>query len=135
MAHLVSGVSAALDPPDIGHQVRWGWVVNVASVSGPVAAYPGDVAYDAAKAGMVGLTRAAAVELAGHGITVNAVAPGRIATATSVQERMGVLRRRSDALARERGGRLCGLPGQARRQLRKGPSGNYLDGRRPRTVC
>ncbi len=43
----------------------------------------GDAAYAAAKAGMVGLTRAAAVEAAADGITVNAVAPGWIATGSS----------------------------------------------------
>lgn len=58
----------------------FGRIVNVASVSGPVNAYPGDAAYHAAKAGMVGLTRAAAIEVADRGITVNAVAPGWIAT-------------------------------------------------------
>ena len=46
-------------------------------------AFNGDVAYHAAKAGMHGLTRAAALETAGDGITVNAVAPGWIATAAS----------------------------------------------------
>ncbi|MDN4481635.1 SDR family oxidoreductase [Demequina muriae] len=70
---------------------RYGRVVNVSSVSGPVAAYPGDVAYHAAKAGMVGLTRAVAIETASSGITVNAVAPGWIDTASASdhERRMG----------------------------------------------
>jgi len=70
---------------------RWGRVINVASVTGPVVAYPGDVGYAAAKAGMVGLTRALALEVGRHGITVNAVAPGWIATGSSTEHelRMG----------------------------------------------
>lgn len=59
---------------------RWGRVVMVASLTGPVMAIAGDVGYATAKAGMVGLTRALAVDGAAHGITVNAVAPGWIAT-------------------------------------------------------
>ena len=62
---------------------RWGRVVNVASVTGPVVAYPGDVAYAAAKAAMVGLTRALAVEVGASGVTVNAVAPGWIDTGSA----------------------------------------------------
>jgi 3-oxoacyl-[acyl-carrier protein] reductase len=63
-----------------------GRVVNVASTSGPLSAYPGDAAYHAAKAGMVGLTRALAIETAARGLTVNAVAPGWIATPSSPPE-------------------------------------------------
>jgi 3-oxoacyl-[acyl-carrier protein] reductase len=59
---------------------RHGRIVNVASTSGPVQAFPGDVGYHAAKAGMVGFTRAVALEVAADAVTVNAVAPGWIAT-------------------------------------------------------
>jgi len=58
----------------------YGRIVNVASTSGPLQAFTGDVAYHAAKAGMVGFTRAVALECAAQGITVNAVAPGWIKT-------------------------------------------------------
>jgi 3-oxoacyl-[acyl-carrier protein] reductase len=70
----------------------WGRIVNVASVTGPVVAYPGDAAYAAAKAAMVGLTRALAVEVGGRCVTVNAVAPGWIDTGPSASDherRMG----------------------------------------------
>ncbi len=58
----------------------YGRIVNVASTTGPVAAVRGDTAYAAAKAGLVGFTRAVALEAAPEGVTVNAVAPGWIAT-------------------------------------------------------
>lgn len=58
----------------------YGRIVNVASTSGPVQAFLGDPGYHAAKAGIIGLTRAIALEAAGAGITVNAVSPGWIAT-------------------------------------------------------
>jgi 3-oxoacyl-[acyl-carrier protein] reductase len=64
-----------------------GRIVNVASVTGPVVAYPGDAAYAAAKAGMVGLTRALAQEVGRRGVTVNAVAPGWIDTGASASDR------------------------------------------------
>ena len=54
----------------------WGRLVMVASVTGPVMAMHAEPAYAAAKAGMVGLTRALAIDVASSGVTVNAVAPG-----------------------------------------------------------
>ncbi len=63
----------------------WGRVVTVSSVSGAAMATRGDVAYAAAKAGLVGLTRAVAVDEARHGITANAVAPGWIATGSQLE--------------------------------------------------
>lgn len=61
-------------------EAGWGRIVMVASVTGPVMAMQGESAYAAAKAGMVGLARSLAVDFAADGITVNAVAPGWIAT-------------------------------------------------------
>jgi 3-oxoacyl-[acyl-carrier protein] reductase len=67
----------------------WGRVIMVASLTGPVMAIRADVAYATAKAGMIGLTRAAAVDAAGHGITVNAVAPGWVATGSQTPQERG----------------------------------------------
>ncbi len=64
----------------------WGRIIMVASVTGPVMAMRADVGYASAKAGMVGLTRAVAVDAARHGITVNAVAPGWIATGSQTPD-------------------------------------------------
>jgi 3-oxoacyl-[acyl-carrier protein] reductase len=60
----------------------WGRIVMVASVTGPSMAMRGETAYAAAKAGMVGLARAVAVDHGADGITCNAVAPGWITTAS-----------------------------------------------------
>ena len=64
----------------------YGRIVNISSTAGPVSAMPGDAAYAASKAGMVGLTRALALEVAEQGVTVNAVAPGWIATASQTAD-------------------------------------------------
>lgn len=58
----------------------WGRVVNVTSVTGPQMAMRDEVAYAAAKAGMVGLARSIAVDFGAAGVTANAVAPGWIET-------------------------------------------------------
>ncbi len=61
-------------------RARWGRIVNVSSVSGQIGA-PGQTNYSAAKAGLVGLSRAVARELAPRNVTCNIVAPGPIVTA------------------------------------------------------
>jgi 3-oxoacyl-[acyl-carrier protein] reductase len=58
---------------------RWGRIVNITSVVGRTG-QAGQVNYAASKAGLIGLTRSMARELASRGITVNAVAPGYIET-------------------------------------------------------
>ena len=61
-------------------KARWGRIVNVGSVVGAMG-NPGQANYAAAKAGLVGMGKALAQEVASRGITVNTVAPGFIATA------------------------------------------------------
>ena len=59
---------------------RWGRIVNISSIVGATG-NPGQVNYAASKAGMVGMTKSLAYEVASRGITANCVAPGFIATA------------------------------------------------------
>jgi 3-oxoacyl-[acyl-carrier protein] reductase len=59
---------------------RYGRIVLTSSITGARVGYPGLSHYAATKAGMIGFMRTAAVELAAHGITINAVEPGSIRT-------------------------------------------------------
>ncbi len=61
-------------------KARWGRIVNISSVVGATG-NPGQGNYAAAKAGMVGMSKSLAYEVASRGITVNCVAPGFITTA------------------------------------------------------
>ena len=61
-------------------KARWGRIINISSIVGSTG-NPGQANYAAAKAGMVGMSKSIAYEVASRGITVNCVAPGFIATA------------------------------------------------------
>ena len=75
---------------------RWGRVVNITSIVA-LTGNPGQANYAAAKAGMIGMTKSVAAEVASRGITVNCVAPGLIETAMtdalSEQQRVRLLER------------------------------------------
>jgi 3-oxoacyl-[acyl-carrier protein] reductase len=64
----------------------WGRVVMVSSVTGPLVTYRGLAGYAAAKAGMDGLMRGIAIEVASRGVTVNSVQPGFVATGSQTPE-------------------------------------------------
>jgi 3-oxoacyl-[acyl-carrier protein] reductase len=61
-------------------KARWGRIISVTSVVG-VTGNPGQANYAASKAGMIGMTKSVAQEVASRGVTANCVAPGFIATA------------------------------------------------------
>ncbi len=75
-------------------KARWGRIVSVGSVVGAIG-NPGQANYAAAKAGLVGLSKALAHEVASRGITVNCVSPGFVATAMTdkltEEQRSGLL--------------------------------------------
>ncbi len=78
--HLVGAWLCTRAAADVMREQKSGSIVNISSLSGKVG-NPGQTNYSAAKAGMVGLTKAAAKELGRHGVRVNAVQPGLIETA------------------------------------------------------
>ncbi len=65
---------------------RYGRIVNMSSVTGPLVSNPKGTIYSAAKAAIMGMTRAQAIELAPYNITVNGIGPGWIETPSSSPE-------------------------------------------------
>jgi 3-oxoacyl-[acyl-carrier protein] reductase len=63
----------------------YGRIINVSSVTGPLVSVPGEAAYGAAKAGLIGMSRAIALEAAEHNVTINNVAPGWIASGSQTE--------------------------------------------------
>ncbi|WP_374383237.1 SDR family NAD(P)-dependent oxidoreductase [Dongia sp.] len=74
-------VSRAIVPQMVRR--KYGRIVNIASVTGPMVTNPRSAGYSTAKAAMTGLTRALAIEVAEKNVTVNAVCPGWIETGSS----------------------------------------------------
>jgi 3-oxoacyl-[acyl-carrier protein] reductase len=64
---------------------RYGRIVSVGSTTGTVSAMPEQATYTAAKAGLLGPSRALALEVVAYGVTVNVVAPGYVATGSQLE--------------------------------------------------
>ena len=91
--HTIKALSPAM------REAGWGRIVNVASAHGLVAS-ASKAAYVAAKHGLLGLTKVAAIELADAGVTVNAICPGWVLTPL-VQAQLDERARRSGRTVRE----------------------------------
>lgn len=65
---------------------NYGRIVNVSSVTGPIVSNPGESAYSAAKAAVIGMSRAIAIEVAKNNIMINNVLPGWIATGSQTEQ-------------------------------------------------
>lgn len=64
---------------------NYGRIVNVSSVTGPIVSNPGEAAYSAAKAAVIGMSRGIAIEVAKNNIMINNVLPGWIDTASQTE--------------------------------------------------
>jgi len=79
----------------------WGRIINISSING-VKGQAGQTNYSAAKAGVIGFTKALAQELAAKGVTVNAIAPGYVATKMVMAIREDVLKGIVDSVPMKR---------------------------------
>jgi acetoacetyl-CoA reductase len=79
----------------------WGRIINISSVNG-VKGQAGQTNYSAAKAGVIGFTKALAQELATKGVTVNAIAPGYVATKMVMAIREDILKSIIDTVPMKR---------------------------------
>jgi acetoacetyl-CoA reductase len=79
----------------------WGRIINISSVNG-VKGQAGQTNYSAAKAGVIGFTKALSQELATKGVTVNAIAPGYVATKMVMAIREDVLKSIIDGIPMKR---------------------------------
>ncbi len=104
---------------------RWGRIVNISSVIA-LMGNPGQANYAAAKAGMIGMTRALARELGSRNITVNAVAPGYIETEMTASLTDGQRERLLEALAIPRLGTADDVAEAV--AFLAGPGGDYITG-------
>ncbi len=64
---------------------KYGRIVNVSSVTGPIVSNPGEAAYSAAKAAILGMSRSIAIEAGKYNITINCVLPGWIASGSQTE--------------------------------------------------
>ena len=86
---------------------QWGRIINISSVNGQKGQF-GQTNYSAAKAGMLGFTKALALESAAKGITVNAICPGYIATDMTASMKQDVL----DSIIRQIPAARMGMPSE-----------------------
>ena len=104
---------------------RSGCIINMASISG-IAGNPGQANYSAAKAGVIGLTKAVARELASRGIRVNCVAPGLIDTAMTAALPEEVLARATEVIPLGRIGTAAEVAAAVRFLV--SPGASYITG-------
>ncbi len=108
--HLRGSWLGVREASAVMRQAKTGSIVNISSLSGK-SGNPGQTNYSAAKAGIVGLTKAAAKELAHHNVRVNAVQPGLIRTPMTAAMPPEVFAEREAAVPMKRAGEPAEVAG------------------------